>query len=110
MSKLPEPDDIDLFIGGVEPQPGASEETANFIEDYKKHPDYPREAEEAERILATLGIHPPDYGMQDAESLLQHWQRCVADLLKADHGQTNGSGADQENIGIGSSVPEKLQN
>ena len=78
MSNLPEPDDVDLFVGGVEPDARSSIETARIIEEYKKRPDYPLEAEEAERVLAALGINARDYGMQDAKSLLEHWHGCVA--------------------------------
>ena len=52
MSKLSEPDDVDFFVEGTEPDSTASAEAVRFIEEYKKHPDYRVEAEEAERILA----------------------------------------------------------
>jgi hypothetical protein len=87
MSRLFEQEDVDFFVGGIEPDPGASTETARAIEEYKRRPEYRSEAEEAERILANLGIHPPDYGVQDAQSLLDHWRRCVSDLLEDDLGE-----------------------
>jgi predicted signal transduction protein with EAL and GGDEF domain len=99
MSKRPEPENVEFFVGGVEPDATASLETARAIEAYKRRPDYHLEAEEAERILASLGIHPRDYGMQDAKSLLDNWHHCVADLLKADRGETPVAQVDQENIG-----------
>ncbi len=101
MSKLPEPDDVDCFVGGVEPDARTSIETVRFIEEYKKRPDYPPELEEAERILADLGISARVYGMQDAKSLLDHWHRCIHDLQKADLGDKQGGSADQEVIGGG---------
>jgi hypothetical protein len=39
MGKLTEADDVDLFVGGVEPDAEASAETARLIEECKKHPD-----------------------------------------------------------------------
>jgi hypothetical protein len=96
MGKISEPDDVDLFIGGVQPDAEASAVTARFIEEYKKRPDYHIEAEEAERILAGLGIKVQDYGMNDAQSLLVHWRRCVADLMKAEPGDGHVGGAVQQ--------------
>ena len=34
----PEPDDVELFVGGVEPDVRSALETARFIEEYKKRP------------------------------------------------------------------------
>lgn len=82
MSKRPEPDDVDLFIGGVAPDAEAALETARFIEEYKERPGHPAEVEEAERILAALGVQPSEYGTPDAAALLDHWRECVADLTK----------------------------
>jgi len=110
MSNRPEPDDVDLFVGGVEPNARSAIETARFIEEYKKRPDYPLEVKEAERILADLGINPSDYGTQDAESLLKHWHGCVAELRKADLGGTNGPGVDKEDGVVGSGFPREKQN
>ena len=56
MSHRPEPDDVDLFVGGVEPDTQSALETERFIEEYKKRPGHALEAEEAERILAAFGI------------------------------------------------------
>jgi hypothetical protein len=98
MNHRPEPDDVDLFVGGVEPDPQASRETAEFIEEYKKRPDFPREAEEARRLLAAIGINPETYGMPDAQALLEHWHRCVAKLHAADHRATNGTERDEADI------------
>ena len=83
MSKRPEPDDVDLFVGGVIPDADAVRETARFIKEYKERADYPAEVEEAERILAALGVQPSDYGTPDAAALLDHWRECVADLTKS---------------------------
>src|SRR5262245_31677449 len=99
MSKLPEPDDVEFLVGGVAPDAGVSSETTRLIEEYKKRPDYPFEAEEAERILAALGINARAYGSQDARSLLEHWHGCVAELIKADLRGTNGTGDDKEDTG-----------
>ena len=99
MSKRSEPDDVEFFVGGVEPGDGASIETARIIEEYKKRPDYPIEAEEAERLLAALGIKTRDSGMQDARSLLDHWRRCVDDL-KANPGENHEGKMEQENIRV----------
>jgi hypothetical protein len=35
MSKLTEPDHVELIVGGVEPDAGAAVETARLIEEYK---------------------------------------------------------------------------
>ena len=105
MTNRPEPDDVDLFVGGVPSDTGSANETARTIEEYKNRPDYPFEAEEAERILAALGIKARDYGMQDAKALLDHWHRCVADLLKPDSGGSDGPGVESEDLGGGSRLP-----
>jgi hypothetical protein len=89
MGKLCEPDDVEFFVGGAEPNTKASVETARLIEEYKKRPDYPIEAEEAERILAGLGIDIRDYGPQDAKMLLDHWHQCVADLISQEKGHSS---------------------
>jgi hypothetical protein len=96
MSKISEPDDVDLFVGGIEPDANASVDTARFIEEYKNRPDYHVEAEEAERIIAALGVNVRDYGMTNAQSLLDHWRRCIADLQKADTTDANVGSIDQE--------------
>src|SRR5262249_8392856 len=106
MSKLPEPDDLELFVGGVEPDASVLVETARMIEEYKSRPDYPFEAKEAERVLAALGINAR-HGLQDARSLLEHWHRCVAELSKADVGGTNGEGVDKEDVGVRSGIPRE---
>ncbi len=105
MNNRPEPDDVDLFVGGVACDAGSADDTARFIEEYKNRADYPFEVEEAERILAALGIEARNYGMQDAKALLDHWHRCVADLLKPAPGGSNGTGVDSEDIGGGSPLP-----
>jgi hypothetical protein len=56
MNKLPEPDDVDFVVGGVEPEPGTSIATSNAIDEYKRRPEYQAEAEEAKRILAQLRV------------------------------------------------------
>ena len=109
MIKLPEPDDVDLFVGGVEPGAGTSIETVRFVEECKKRPDYPCEAGEPEQILASLGNDPRDYGKLAAKSLLDHWQCCVADLVKVEIGETNGRTADQENIPLSCHIPGTTQ-
>jgi hypothetical protein len=105
-----EPDDVDLFVGGVEPDARAALETAKFIEEYKKRPDYPLEAEEAEQILATLGIKARDYGMPDAKSLLDHWRGCAKELMEVDLGGTDGGSVDNKGIGVGSGLPREKPN
>jgi len=87
----------------------SSVETSRIIEEHKKRPDHPLEAEEAERILAALGINACDYGMLDAKSLLKHWHGCVEELLKADRGGTNETGVDKEDIGVGSGFSREKQ-
>jgi len=110
MSKLPDPEDIDVFVGGVEPDPMARMETERIIEEYKKRPDHPLNVEEAKRILAALGIHAPDYGIPDAKSLLEHWQRCVAELHRRDSRETNGTAVDKEGHGVSPGLPTEKQN
>src|SRR4051812_578963 len=75
-----EPDDVDFVVGDVPPADRASIETERFIEAYKRRLEYRLEAEEAARILDALGIDAHDSGMPDAETLLDHWRRCIADL------------------------------
>jgi hypothetical protein len=99
MNKLSEPDDVEFVVGGIEPDARTLAETARFIEEYKKRPDYRAEAEDAERILAALGINVRDYGMKDAQSLLDHWRQCVADLHEADLGLAHGETLEQEQNG-----------
>ncbi len=89
MSRRREPDDVDLSIGGVEPDLRSALETERFLEEYKKRPGYPFEAEKAQRVLAALGSNAGDHGMPVAESLLEHWRRCVAELHTADLGRTH---------------------
>src|SRR5689334_4846667 len=105
MGNQPEPDDVELFVGGVEPDGRSSIETARFIDEYKKRPGYPFEVEEAERILAALGIDAGDYGMPDARSLLEHWHGCVAELVKDDVDGTDGMDVGKEDIEVGSGLP-----
>jgi hypothetical protein len=107
MGKLTEPDDVDIFVGGVQPDAAASAETERFIDEYKKRPDYLLKAEAAEQILAAIGIKAPDYGMPDAVSLLEHWRTCVADLAEADAGQANESRMDKDDNGVTSAIPEQ---
>ena len=51
-------DEVDIFVGGVEPDPDALSETSRFIALYKQRPAYQAELEEAKKILADLGIDP----------------------------------------------------
>ena len=105
MSKLSEPDDIEVFVGGVEPDPAAFVEAERIIEEYKKRPDHAFKVEEADRILAALGITAQDHGMPDAKSLLEHWHGCVAELLNRDSGAANGTGVDKEGLRVSSYLP-----
>ncbi|MGO9464102.1 MAG: hypothetical protein ACLQVF_08085 [Isosphaeraceae bacterium] len=105
MANRPEPDDVDLFLGGVACDAESVKDRARIIEGYKNRPDYPFEAEEAERILAALGIEARDYGMQDAKALLDHWHRCVAELFKPDSGGSGTTGVRNEDTGGGSRLP-----
>jgi hypothetical protein len=107
MSNRPEPDDVDLIVGGVVPDARSAVETARFIEEYKHRPDYPLEAEEAKRILAALGINDCEFGMPDAKSFLKRWHGCVAELVKTNSSGTSGAGFDKEEIGAGSGVPQQ---
>ena len=63
MSRLSDPEDVEVFVGGVEPDPTASLDTERLVEEIKKRPDYPFEAEKAARILAALGSNGHDHGM-----------------------------------------------
>ncbi len=103
MSKLRESEDADLFVGGVEPDASASNATERFIEEYKNRPEYHLEVEEAECILAALGINPREYGMPTAQSLLDHWRQCVADLHEPDLDEPHAENADAEKL-VGSPV------
>jgi len=109
MGELSEPDDVDFFVGDVEPDPEAAFETAQAIEEYKRRPEYREEAERAKQILADLGIHVPDYGLEDAQKLLDHWQRCVADLRKGDYSAIRKSNVDPENLGASSGLPSEIR-
>jgi hypothetical protein len=86
MGKIPEPDDVDLFVGDIEIEQDAngSAATEEFIEEYKKRANYHVEVEEAQSILAALGINAREYGMPNAQSLLAHWNRCVAELHRSE--------------------------
>ena len=101
MFERTEPDDVELFVVGVESDGEASIETARFIEEYKNRPGYASEVEEAKQILAALGINAPDYGLQGPKALLEHWRRCVDDLRKAELGQNNGARVEPETISFG---------
>jgi hypothetical protein len=105
MGNQPETDDVELFVGGVESDARSAIETARFIEEYKKRLEYPLEAKEAQQLLAALGIDAGDYGMPDARSLLEHWHRCAAELLKGDVNGTDRSGAPQHDLEVGSGSP-----
>jgi hypothetical protein len=107
MNNRPEPDDVDLFVGGIEPDPRAARETAKFIEEYKKRPDYPLEVEEAKRLLAAIGIDPRTYGIPDSQALLEHWHQCVAKLHAAGRSATNGREGDQEDIELPAGSPRE---
>ena len=110
MSKLPDPDDIEVFVGGVEPDPAAFVEAERIIEEYKKRPDHAFKVDEAERILAALGITAQGHGMPDARSLLEHWHGCVAELLNRDSGAANGTGVDTEGLKVSSNLPREKKN
>jgi hypothetical protein len=99
MSRIIEPDDVDLFVGGIEPDPEAVAEAKRFIEEYKNRPDYHIEAENAERLLAALGISFRDHGMKNTQALLDHWHRCVAELNESEPGHANGASSVQEHQG-----------
>lgn len=43
-----------------------------FIEEYKNRPDYHIETENAERLLAALGINFRDHGTKNTQALLDH--------------------------------------
>jgi hypothetical protein len=84
MGTLPEPDDVDFVVSGGDSGPESLRETAEFIERYKRRPEYRSEVERAKAILDSLGIDPTTYGMDDPLALLDHWRRCVEDLAR-DH-------------------------
>jgi hypothetical protein len=82
MKPLPEPDDVDFIVSGGDSDPKSIQETIEFIRDYKSRPGYANEVEAANQLLATLGIDPEKYGMDDPKALLDHWKRCVDQLAK----------------------------
>ena len=51
--------------------------------------------------------------MEDAQSLLDHWRRCVADLNKADLGQGHGAIVEQnhhgEDVGATADLPKEAR-
>jgi len=102
MSNQPEPVDVDFFVGGVDPDTTSSIETARMIEEYKKRPDYPLECEEAEQMLAALGIPYRDCGVQARGSSLEHSERSVSDLPEDVFEESNGEGVDHEDLGVNS--------
>jgi hypothetical protein len=73
-------DEVDLFVGGVEPDPDSLLETSRFIAAYKQQPDYQAKREEANQILAELAIDPRADDMPNPKSLLDHWHHCLAHL------------------------------
>src|SRR5690348_8518379 len=95
MNKLPEPDDVDFVVGDIPPADRASIETERFIEAYKRRPEYRLEAEQAARILDALGIEARDDGMPDAEALLDHWRRCIAELSQPGPGEADRRDAER---------------
>ena len=99
-----DPLDVDEFVGGVAPDASADDITAGFIEEYKKGPNFRFEAEDAERILAALGINARDHGIRDAKSLLEHWHACIADLGEAGSNGTNGLASGKEDVRSGSAL------
>lgn len=86
--KLPEPDDVDFTIGYVQPDSLASLDTMTYIAEIKQNPTSRAESEEADRILAALGLDARNGGILDADALLDHWHQCVADLAQTDPGET----------------------
>jgi hypothetical protein len=99
-----DPADVDEFVGGVAPDASASNKTAKFVEEYKKDPNHRLEAEDAERILAALGMNACEYGMGDAKSLLEHWHACIAQLGNAGSDGTNGTACGNDDARTGSSL------
>jgi hypothetical protein len=75
-------DEVDLFVGDVDPDPDSLLETSRFIAAYKQMPDYQAKVEEAKKILADLGIDSQSDGIPNAKSLLDHWHQCIADLAR----------------------------
>lgn len=69
MNKLPEPDEVDFFVGGGEVPPRIAAETAAWINEYKSRPGYRLELDEAKRILDRLGMKSCVPGEQGAGSL-----------------------------------------
>ena len=80
MGERTDSDEVDLFVGGVDPDPDSLVETSRFIAAFKQQPDYQAKLEEAKKMLADLGIDPPANGMPNPKSLLDHWHRCIAGL------------------------------
>jgi hypothetical protein len=76
--------------------------TSRLIQEYKRRPQYRIETEEAERILASMGINVHSYGMQDANSLLDHWHQCISELQESanESGCVMGNSA-KERMGYG---------
>ena len=98
MTLPPEPDDIDFFVGGVEPEPGADEETARYIKELKSRPEHRAEVEEARKILDAFYARNPDHKIPNPKLLLAHWHRTVADLLEAQvEAEKNGTNGVQQN-------------
>jgi hypothetical protein len=82
MSRLPEPDDVDIIVDGRNSDPDSIRETIEYIEEYKRRPGYAAEVEQAKRILDSLKLNSKGDPMPDPAALLDHWRRCVADLTK----------------------------
>jgi len=92
MDKRNGSNEVDLFVGGVDPDPDSLIETSRLIAANKQRPDYQNKLEEAKKILTDAGIDPLTYGMPDAKSLLDHWHRCIADLTG------NGAASDAAHV------------
>ena len=107
MNNQPEPDDVDLFVGGLEPSALSADETARLIEVYKGRPDYALEASEAQRILAALGIDVRNDRMPDSRSLTERWSECVTALVKPGPGGTDATDADKDPVVGGSCDPSE---
>jgi hypothetical protein len=82
MLERPEPDDVDEFVGGVEPDPESDAQMLEAIAESKRRPDYPAILAESARILSEMGAENLARGQKIPGSTVEHWQQCIDDLAR----------------------------
>ena len=82
MPDRPDCDDIDLFVGGVTPEPGSHDELLKAIVESRSRPEHAAQLREAARILSEIGAERLASGMNVLGSTAERWQQCIDDLAR----------------------------